>query len=978
MVEGRFELGRRCHRKKKMGKPGSGQCLAVPAALTFFICLVTLLVTGPSASSEDDTPRINNENDIRNWTPGAQGPQPPGQEWRLVDERIWRDSRLKQMDFGPVLGGTWDLKGSDGKIVATARSGLGIRVGDQGQAAVVYEKLLCQCQGGWFGGFFMDGARFGLLYKPGNAAPLLFSAPASPAWDHRGSFSAQRPSDSFPLDRDWADFRGVHFHGKKVVLEYTVDGVRVLEHPWAEGFTKTGQAITRSFEVAKCNRPMVLRVVPMPNAVFRYFGEGCHAFQDRGTEVALVVGRAGVTESRRLAGLALQDGWVVIKVAPHAMPVTFKLLIGPWDDEGKFETLATQSPLPDPLEPLIRGGAKNWPRTVETSIETEPGDGPYILDHILPPIRNPWNALCYFAGVDFLPNGDVAVCSAHGDVWIASDIASGKPRWKRFATGLYQPLGLKVVDGVIHVLERGQVTRVRDLDGDGEADFLESLNNRWHNPGTPHAFDMGLDGCNGWLYFNKSGEWRTPTGASLLRVRVDGSGDAEVYCTGLRHTNGVSVMPDGRVTCAGQQGNWTPNSRVDICRPGGFYGLMEAAHRNPSPPLFDGPLVWLPLYLDSSSADQVFAPNNWGPLGGAFLHLSWGQCRLIHVMPEKVGGVEQAAACAVVLPRFLSGSARGRFSPKDGHLYVACLNGWQCRETWDGALERVRFVGGEYARPVEVHTLVHGLAITFGTPLDALTVTDRKRYSVKQWNYWWTLEYGSEDWSPRRRGQRGVDALTIADVSLSTDKKTITLTIPDLQPAMQMQVDFDLKTASGKVVKDYIVSTVHRIPLDRNEAGAKPLAAPKPNGWSLTSQARGDAEMRLEFKPSDNGAEGGLCLHWDEKAGTGYRLDLTANRLVFRDVWCDVHTADGKNNAGRVIDVKKRTPRSIATTMRANEWNRLRVRVEGPRIRIWVNDVDVAEYVESDTRVALFGKFGLWMGGTEGLEFRNATVEPLP
>ncbi len=64
--------------------------------------------------------------------------------------------------------------------------------------------------------------------------------------------------------------------------------------------------------------------------------------------------------------------------------------------------------------------------------------------------------------------------------------------------------------------------------------------------------------------------------------------------------------------------------------------------------------------------------------------------------------------------------------------------------------------------------------------------------------------------------------------------------------------------------------------------------------------------------------------------------------------------------------------------MRANEWNRLRVRVEGPRIRIWVNEVDVAEYVESDTRVALFGKFGLWMGGTEGLEFRNAAVEPLP
>src|SRR5260370_25251449 len=99
MVEGRFEWGKRYHRKRKMGKTGPAQCLAVAAALTCFICLVTLLVTDPSAGSEDDTPRINNENDIRNFTPGGQGPQPPPQAWRLVAELIWLYSRLEPTDF---------------------------------------------------------------------------------------------------------------------------------------------------------------------------------------------------------------------------------------------------------------------------------------------------------------------------------------------------------------------------------------------------------------------------------------------------------------------------------------------------------------------------------------------------------------------------------------------------------------------------------------------------------------------------------------------------------------------------------------------------------------------------------------------------------------------------------------------------------------------------------------------------------------
>ena len=71
------------------------------------------------------------------------------------------------------------------------------------------------------------------------------------------------------------------------------------------------------------------------------------------------------------------------------------------------------------------------------------------------------------------------VCTIHGDVWLVSGIDDklAKLTWRRFATGLFQPLGLRVVGGKIFVLGRDQITRLHDPNGDGEADFYENFCN---------------------------------------------------------------------------------------------------------------------------------------------------------------------------------------------------------------------------------------------------------------------------------------------------------------------------------------------------------------------------------------------------------------------------------------------------------------------------------------------------------------------
>ncbi len=100
-----------------------------------------------------------------------------------------------------------------------------------------------------------------------------------------------------------------------------------------------------------------------------------------------------------------------------------------------------------------------------------------MVDTIEPPFVNPWNAPFFFGDHDFFPDGTAMLCTMQGDVWRVDglDDTLGQVHWRRFATGLHQSLGLIVAEGQIYVLGRDQITRLHDLNGDGEADFYESL-----------------------------------------------------------------------------------------------------------------------------------------------------------------------------------------------------------------------------------------------------------------------------------------------------------------------------------------------------------------------------------------------------------------------------------------------------------------------------------------------------------------------
>ncbi len=86
---------------------------------------------------------------------------------------------------------------------------------------------------------------------------------------------------------------------------------------------------------------------------------------------------------------------------------------------------------------------------------------------------------------------------------------------------------------------------------------------------------------------------------------------------------------------------------------------------------------------------------------GELLHLSYGKCKLFHVLTDEAGGVAQGGVVQFPLS-FASGVMRGRFHPQDGQLYVAGLKGWQTDAARDGCLQRVRYTGRPLRAPVSM------------------------------------------------------------------------------------------------------------------------------------------------------------------------------------------------------------------------------------------------------------------------------------
>jgi hypothetical protein len=304
----------------------------------------------------------------------------------------------------------------------------------------------------------------------------------------------------------------------------------------------------------------------------------------------------------------------------------------------------------------------------------------------------------------------------------------------------------------------------------------------------------------------------TPHNGALMRVSRDGA-KLDVVATGFRAANGIGVGPNGELTSGDNQGTWTPMCRLNWIKPGGFYGVVDLAHRQPPPTTTDNPLCWLPYAWDNSSGSQVWVTGDkWGKdFAGDLLHLSYGKCALFKVLIDRTEGGEVQGGLMRFPLKFDSGVMRGRFNPADGQLYLCGLRGWQTEAATDACFQRVRYTGKPVYMPDGLRVRPGGIELTFTQPLDPELANDAGSFGVEQWNYHWTGNYGSDEISVKNPANKGRDPVEVKSAKLLADRKTVFLEIPDLRPVMQMLIKYDLEAEDGTVMTDEVALSVNAV-----------------------------------------------------------------------------------------------------------------------------------------------------------------------
>lgn len=444
-------------------------------------------------------------------------------------------------------------------------------------------------------------------------------------------------------------------------------------------------------------------------------------------------------------------------------------------------------------------------------------------------------------GLDFFADGRLAAVFHRGEAMIYDPATR---QWSLFANGLQEPLGVVTEpDGSLVVMQRAELTRLRDTDGDGRADAYDTLSDDFGMTGNYHEFAFGpARGPDGHFYialnvasngaairpeirgeFSEIGQlnreqltegpgWRGNAGKAgrmysrvpwrgwVLRVAPDGS-RTEPWASGFRSPDGIGFDDRDRLLVTDNQGDWRPTSPLYAVKKDAFHGHPASLVWTPGwdgrdplkipvPELADlhrPPAGFFPQgELANSPTQPVPAPKGSVPdaIVGQTIIGEMNQPTLVRVLDDTVGGSYQSG-----LVHFLdqsplgNGNHRLAFAP-DGSLYVG-----KTALSWAGnkGITRVKWNGKPIPLVTSVKALPTGFEIGFSEPIDLANV---RGISLKRHTYHYHAAYGSpkvgEEAIPLNRADRTTPATLVIDCG-------------PLKPGHLHLIDLSaLKTETGK------------------------------------------------------------------------------------------------------------------------------------------------------------------------------------
>lgn len=404
-------------------------------------------------------------------------------------------------------------------------------------------------------------------------------------------------------------------------------------------------------------------------------------------------------------------------------------------------------------------------------------------------------------GLAFLPDGRLLVTTwdSIGAVYLLDHIETGDTNQiqvKRIASGLAEPLGITVVGKEIYVLQKHELIRLTDTDGDDIIDEYRTICNSWGVTGDFHEFAFGLVYKEGYFYATLSmamrllaHEKQQPDRGKTIKISRDGSYEAINY--GLRTPNGIGIGTDNEIFVTDNQGEWEPANKMIHVKKGEYHGMRWGILDNSEPPAIALPALWLPEdEIGNSPTEPVLI--NEGIFKGQMLHGDVTYGGIQRDFLEKINGQYQGAVF-----RFTQGLEAGvnrmRWGP-DGALYiggVGMVGGWSWKEKQSG-LQRLKFNGKPTFEMLAVRALPGGFDIEMTEPLPENEMIDKAQFLIQQWWYLNTENYGGP--------KKDLENLNIKDIRISEDHRHILLDITGLKKghAVYIRLPDNLKSKSGK------------------------------------------------------------------------------------------------------------------------------------------------------------------------------------
>ena len=594
-----------------------------------------------------------------------------------------------------------------------------------------------------------------------------------------------------PLSEETGRLSAIRLVDDGVVLDYTAGGVPVKD--WfvsvaaADG---TPRRVERRLEVGPSTRPLVLVLgVGAPSAT----ATACTHTGE--VEPLLVpVPRSAVVSGGEQTAADVR----ALRIPPHAD--TIRVCIAYWNADSRVLLFPRQESAPIPDRPA----RTRWPQELRTTVARAAATGAYVVDDIALPVENPWRRNVRPGDIQFRQDGTGVLVTLDGDVWLVRGLhdSADRVRWKRFASGLHEPLTLAIRDDEIFVYDRNGIWRLRDTNGDGEADAHELFSNAFAQTADMREFPNTIRLAPGGEFVIAKGNQQATTigkhNGTVLRVSADGR-RATVLGYGFRQPNiGVNVRT-GLVTASDQQGHYIPTTPLHIVRDNQFYGFLpDKQPREIYPAPIAEPLTWIPHTVNASAMSQVWLFGaQMGPLSDGLVHIGFNNPELFRVLIDERGSRPQAAMVSVTRA-FEFPPLNGAVNPADGQLYLAGfqVQGWGTSATRLAGLGRVRYTGADVTLPREVVATDRGMLLRFDVPLDR-AAAGPDRFTLASWSYRRTYRYGSPQY--RADGSTGIDRLAPSATYVSHDRKSVFVGVPGMTPVMQMRVGWSLTTARGEV-----------------------------------------------------------------------------------------------------------------------------------------------------------------------------------